>query len=329
MSDGSRDQQGENQPSSDMSRRDFVALSLAAGLIATATSSESAASVPVVETDVHIKTPDGTCDAVFIHPTKGSHPGVLVWPDALGLRPAMRDIGKRIAGEGYSVLVPNPFYRSAKAPVFDASFSFQNQADRAKLQQLVTPLTADGAAERDAVAYVAFLDAQKEVNKAIEIGTQGYCMGGPLVLRTAAALPNRIGAGASFHGGGLVTDQPNSPHLLASKIKARMYFGIAKNDDERQPDAKDTLRAAFTAAKVPADIEVYPALHGWCVPDMPLQDGKPIYSKPDAERAWSKLVALYKFALVSPVIKATREGRFEPVQPFDPFANPIAIEDPR
>jgi carboxymethylenebutenolidase len=210
----------------------------------------------------------------------------------------MRDIGKRIAAEGYSVLVPNPFYRTTKAPVFGASFSFQNQADMAKLQQMTVPLHAPGAAEKDAIAYVAFLDAQPQVNKAKKIGTQGYCMGGPLVVKTAAALPNRVGAGASFHGGGLVTDKPDSPHLLAPKIKARMYFGIASNDDARQPDAKDKLKQAFAAANVRAEIEVYPGtLHGWCVPDMPLQNGKPVYSKPDAERAWSKLVALYKMAL--------------------------------
>jgi carboxymethylenebutenolidase len=297
MNNQKDDPERNDEPAGDLSRRDFVALSLAAG-IAAATGSVAGAEVPVVESNVEIRTPDGTCDAVFIHPTTGSHPGVLVWPDALGLRPAMRDIGKRIAGEGYSVLVPNPFYRTAKAPVFDASFSFQNQADRAKLQQMVGPLTAEGAAEKDAVAYIAFLDAQPQVNKAKKIGTQGYCMGGPLVVRTAAALPNRIGAGASFHGGGLVTDSPSSPHLLAPKIKARMYFGIASNDDMRQPDAKDKLKEAFAAAKVPAEIEVYAgALHGWCVPDMPLENGRPIYSKPDAERAWAKLVALYKMAL--------------------------------
>ena len=282
-----------------LSRRDFVTLSVAAGL-AVAAGSASGAELPVVETNVQVTTPDGVCDAAFIHPSSGSHPGVLVWADAFGLRPSMRDIGKRIAAEGYSVLVPNPFYRVAKAPVIQdtASFSFQNPADMAKLQPLMASINAAGAAEKDAVAFVAFLDAQTAVNKAKKLGTQGYCMGGPLVVRTAAAVPDRIGAGASFHGGGLVNDTPRSPHLLAPKIKARMYFAIASNDDARQPDAKDKLREAFAAAKVPAEIEVYAgALHGWCVPDMPLQNGNPIYSKPDAERAWTKLVALYKAAL--------------------------------
>src|SRR5438874_6381633 len=283
----------------DLSRRDFVAMSIAAGLVAAA-GSASAADLQVVETNVEVKTPDGVCDAAFIHPATGSHPGVLIWPDAFGLRPAMRDIAKRIAGDGYSVLVPNPFYRLAKAPVIQdpASFSFQNPADMAKLQPLMASINAPGAAEKDASAYVAFLDAQPQVNKAKKMGTQGYCMGGPLVVRTAAALPDRIGAGASFHGGGLVTNTPASPHLLAPKIKARMYFGIASNDDMRPADAKDQLREAFAAAKVPAEIEVYPeSLHGWCVPDMPAQPGMPIYNKPDAERAWTKLVALHKMAL--------------------------------
>jgi carboxymethylenebutenolidase len=195
--------------------------------------------------------------------------------------------------------VPNPFYRVAKAPFTDASnFSFQNQADMAKLKPLMASATAPGNAEKDAVAFVAFLDAQKQVNKSKKIGTQGYCMGGPLVVKTAATVSNRIGAGASFHGGGLVTDKPDSPHLLAPKIKAHMYFGIASNDDASQPDAKDKLKEAFAAAHVPAEIEVYAgALHGWCVPDMPMRNGNPIYNKPDAERAWGKLLALYKAAL--------------------------------
>ena len=278
---------------SDLSRRDFVALSIAAG-IAAAAGDALAAELQVVETEVEIKTPDGTCDAAFIHPATGSHPGVLIWTDAFGLRPSMRTIGKRIAAEGYSVLVPNPFYRVSKSPQFQDASAFNFQAEGAKLQPLMGSVNAAGAAEKDAAAYIAFLDAQSQVNKSKKIGTQGYCMGGALVVRTAAAVPSRIGAGASFHGGGLVTDKPDSPHLLAPRIKGRMYFGIAANDDQRQPDGKDKLKAAFAAAHVPADVEVYSgAQHGWCVQDMPNN----IYSKADAERAWGKLVALYKTAL--------------------------------
>ncbi len=276
----------------DSSRRGFVSGFMAAGLAAAGTA--SGAGMPVTMTDVEIKTPDGTCDAAFIHPTSGSHPGVIIWTDAFGLRPSFREIGKRIAAQGYSVLVPNPFYRVSKSPQFEdaSTFSFSNQEDRAKLTPLMGSINAAGACEKDAAAFVAFLDSQKQVNKSKKIGTQGYCMGGPLVVRTCAAVPDRLGAGGSFHGGGLVTDKPDSPHLLAPKIKAHMYFGIATNDDQRQPDAKDKLREAFGSK---AEIEVYPAsLHGWCVPDMPKQDGKPIYNKPDAERAWGKLVALYK-----------------------------------
>lgn len=297
MTDEKRDQPSTNDTPGDLSRREFVTTVVAG--IAVAASAASAAELPVVETSVQVKTPDGVCDAVFMHPASGTHPGVLVWPDAFGLRPAMRDIGKRLAAEGYAVLVPNPFYRVAKAPVIDdiSSFSFQNPTDRAKLQPLMASVTAPGAAERDAAAYIAFLDAQPQVDKTKKIGTQGYCMGGPLVVRTAAAVANRIGAGASFHGGGLVTASPESPHLLAPKIKARMYFGVASNDDKSQPEAKDKLREAFAAANVPAEIEVYGSLHGWCIPDMPLQNGAPIYNKPDAERAWGKLLALYKTAL--------------------------------
>jgi carboxymethylenebutenolidase len=287
----------ENLKEQDLGRRGFVAVSVAAGLATAA--SVSAAELEVVETDVEIKTPDGTCDAAFIHPKTGSHAGVLLWPDAFGLRPVTRAMGRRLAAEGYSVLVPNPFYRVSKAPFTDAStFNFQNAADMAKLQPLMASVNAPGAAEKDAVAYIGFLDAQKEVNKSKKIGTQGYCMGGPLVMKTAAVLPDRVGAGGSFHGGGLVTDKPDSPHLLASKIKAKMYFGIAANDDMRQPDAKDKLKEVFIAAKNPAKIEVYSmSQHGWCMKDMPAGNGMPIYNQADAERAWAELIVLYKKAL--------------------------------
>jgi carboxymethylenebutenolidase len=297
MANDQSDKQTNDVRPGDITRRDFATLLVGAGLAATVPSA-TAAGLETVETDVEIKTPDGTCDAAFIHPKSGSHPGVLIWPDAFGLRPSMRAMGRRIAVEGYSVVVPNPFYRISKAPFTDASnFNFQNPDDMAKLRPLMASVNAPGNAENDAAAYVAFLDAQKQVQAKKKIGTQGYCMGGALVVRTAAALPDRIGAGASFHGGGLVTDKPDSPHLLAPKIKARMYFGIAASDDSRQPDAKDKLKDAFAAAKVPAEIEVYPAQHGWCVSDMPVRDGVPIYNKPEAERAWAKLVALYKAAL--------------------------------
>jgi carboxymethylenebutenolidase len=297
MRDAPHDSNDRPDLAADLSRRDFVALSVAGGL-AVATGSAQAA-LPVVATEVMIATPDGTCDAVFIHPATGAYPGVLIWPDAFGLRPSMRAIGRRLAAEGYAVLVPNPFYRVARAPVYEsaANVDFRDAATMQKLGPLMGSVNASGAAEKDAAAYVAFLDAQPQVDKAKKIGTQGYCMGGALVVRTAATVPDRVGAGASFHGGGLVTDKPESPHLLAPRIRARMYFGVAMNDDQRQPDAKDKLKEAFAAAKVPAQVEVYPAKHGWCVHDMPNEDGAPIYSEPEAERAWGKLLELYKTSL--------------------------------
>jgi carboxymethylenebutenolidase len=278
-----------------ISRRDFIARSVAVGVVV-ASRPSLAAAPSLIESDVVIKTRDGSCDAAFIHPAAGAYPGVLVWPDAAGLRPTMRDIGKRIASEGYSVLVPNPFYRVGRAPMFTtaANVDFKNEATMEKIRLLMSSINAPGAAESDATGFVAFLDAQSQVDKSKKIGTQGYCMGGALVVRTAATVPDRIGAGASFHGGGLVTDKPDSPHLLAPKIKARMYFGIASTDDQRQPDAKEKLRRIFANAGVSAEIEVYSAKHGWCVPDMPIEDGRPIYDKAEAERAWGKLVELYK-----------------------------------
>lgn len=283
----------------DLTRRDFVTMTVAAGLAAAA-GADPSAQQQVTETNVEIKTADGSCDAAFVHPATGAHPAVIVWPDAFGLRPSMRELAKRLAAAGYSVLVPNPFYRVAKAPVFEsaANFNFAGP-ERAKLTPLMGSIGADGAAERDAAAFVAWLDAQPQVDRSKKIGTQGYCMGGPLVMRTAASQPNRIGAGASFHGGGLVTQNPNSPHLMAPRIRARMYIAVAANDDAQQPDAKTTLKQAFDAAKVANEIEVYSmAQHGWCVPDMPMQaNGQPIYDKAEADRAWGKLLALYKAAL--------------------------------
>jgi carboxymethylenebutenolidase len=290
-------EQDDRSPSgaSGTSRREFVALAVGAGLVA-AGGALAASNTAVVETTVDVKTGDGSCDAALFHPSTGVHPGVLIWTDIFGLRPTFREFGKRLAAQGYTVLVPNPFYRTAKAPVIAdvASFDWQNPADRAKLDSFTGPLFAPGAVDADADAYVGYLDMQPQVDKTKKIGTQGYCMGGPLVVKTAAARPDRIGAGATFHGGGLVTDKPDSPHLLAPRIMARMYLAIAASDDAKQPDAKVKLREAFGAAHVPAEIEVYPdTQHGWCVPDMPLQNGKPIYDRADAEVAWSKLLTLY------------------------------------
>lgn len=297
MSDTDRDA-SETKPSGP-TRREFIATSTTIGLAAAAGVS-LAAEREVSEKDVEIKTADGVCDAAFFYPAAGAHPGVLIWTDIFGLRPVFRAMGRRLAAQGYAVLVPNPFYRTARAPVVvDASsFNFDNAADRAKTQQWTAPIKAPGAIERDAEAHAAFLDAQPRVDRTHKLGTHGYCMGGPLVFKTAAQVPARFGAGATFHGGGLVTDTPDSPHLLAPRIKARMYLAIAASDDAKQPDAKDKLREAFAAAQVPAEIQVYPGtIHGWCVPDMPRHDGKPLYNKPDAERAWEKLLELYSAAL--------------------------------
>ena len=290
------DQNDQQNDTQDLSRRDFVSMSVAAGVLAA--SGVASAQRAVTERNVEIKTPDGTCDAVFVYPTTGTYPGVLIWPDAFGLRPAVRDMAKRLAAEGYAVVAVNPYYRVTKAPGIEvAGFNFAT--DGAKLQPLMGSVNAPGNPEKDAVAYITWLDAQPQVDKSKKIGTQGYCMGGPLIMRTAAAVPDRIGAAASFHGGGLVTATPTSPHLLIPKMKARMYFGVASNDDMRDPTAKDKLKEALAAAKVAGEVELYPkALHGWCMSDMPVAAGQPaIYNKDDAERAWAKLLALYKAGL--------------------------------
>jgi carboxymethylenebutenolidase len=277
----------------DLTRRDFVSMTVAG--LAAAAAVDVSAQQGVVEKTVEIKTPDGTCDAAFIHPATGAHAAVIIWPDAFGLRPSMRNMAKRLAGEsGYSVLVPNPYYRIGKAPMWEDASKVDFAAERGKLNPMMGSINAAGTVEKDAPAFIAWLDQQPQVDRTKKVGTQGYCMGGALVVRTAAAVPDRVGAGASFHGGGLVTQNPNSPHLLATKIKGRMYFGIATNDDMQQPTAKTTLKETFEAAKVPVEVEVYGmAQHGWCVPDMPNN----LYKMDDAERAWGKLLALYKAAL--------------------------------
>jgi carboxymethylenebutenolidase len=243
--------------------------------------------VAVTDGDVIVTTPDGTCDGYFVHPATGTAAGVLLWPDIFGLRPAMRQMGKRLAESGYSVLVVNPFYRVKKAPTADngAATPIQQLMPLARALNETTQTT-------DAKAFVAWLDQQPSVAKNRKIGTQGYCMGGPIAFRTASAAPDRVGAVASFHGGGLVTDQPNSPHLQTAKTKVQLLIAIAANDDQRSPTEKDVLKDTFAKANLPAEIEVYTgAAHGWCPPD------SGVYNEPQAEKAWSRLLALYGKAL--------------------------------
>ena len=243
--------------------------------------------VAVTESDVNITTPDGTADCYFVHPASGTAPGVLVWPDIFGLRPAFRQMGKRLAESGYSVLVVNPFYRVKKAPTAE-------QGGATPIEQL-RPLTQGFNATTemsDAKAFIGWLDKQGSVAKNRKVGTQGYCMGGPFAFRTAAAVPDRVGAVATFHGGGLVTDKPDSPHLQAAQSKAQFLVAIAANDDARAPKDKDVLKETFDKAKLPAEIEVYAdAAHGWCPPD------SRVYNQEKAEKAWSRLLVLYGKAL--------------------------------
>ena len=269
-----------------LTRREFGAVSAGAGLAMLLPRAANAQDV--TESEIDVTTPDGVCDSYFVHPSSGAHPGVLIWPDAFGLRPAKRQMAKRLAESGYSVLVVNQYYRSQRAPIVDST-------NFAEVAPIVRPLMGTLNAEthvRDARAFVGFLDSQSSVDSNRKMGTMGYCMGGPITMRTAAALPDRIGAGASFHGGGLVTDQPDSPHLLVPQMTAHYLFAIAANDDEAEPEAKNVLRDTFAEAGLPAEIEVYEgALHGWCPPDTQ------VYNEAQAERAWSRLLALFETAL--------------------------------
>jgi carboxymethylenebutenolidase len=243
--------------------------------------------VAVTDSEVTVTTPDGSADCYFVHPASGTAPGVLVWPDIFGLRPAMRQMGKRLAESGYSVLVVNPFYRTKKAPTAEngAATPIANLMPLARSLNETTQMT-------DAKAFIGWLDQQASVAKNRKMGTQGYCMGGPIALRTAAAAPDRVGAVASFHGGGLVTDSPNSPHLQAAKTGAQFLIAVAANDDQRSPNEKDVLKETFAKANRPAEIEVYAgAAHGWCPPD------SGVYNEPQAEKAWSRLLVLYGKAL--------------------------------
>jgi carboxymethylenebutenolidase len=272
-----------------LSRRQFGALTIGAGLLSMLPA--AAGAVDVQESEVDIKTADGTADAYFVHPAAGAHPAVLIWPDIFGLRPAFRQMGKRLAESGYAVLVINPFYRTKRAPTAPEHPDFNDPATRSALMALMGSLTPQTAAT-DASALVSWLDGQKAVDRKRRMGTTGYCMGGPYTMRTAATVPDRIGAGASFHGGGLVTDKADSPHLLIPKMKAHYLIAIAENDDQRQPEAKDVLRAAFAKAGVPAEIEVYAGtLHGWCPID------SQVYNHDQAEKAWSRMLVLFKSAL--------------------------------
>ena len=251
------------------------------------------AEAKVVEKDVNVAMASGVADSALFYPEgKGNWPAVLVWTDILGLRPVFREMGQRLAAQGYVVLVPNPFYRNAKAPVVDGSFDFSKPEDRAKVMPMAAALTAD-ANISDAKAYVAFLDAQPQTDKKKKMGVQGYCMGGPLTFRTAGIAPERIGAAATFHGGGLVSDKPDSPHLMIPKMKAEVLCCVADNDDKRDPTAKDKLKEAFAAAHLKATVEVYEGCnHGWTV------RGSQVYNEEGAERAWTALTALYKRNLV-------------------------------
>ena len=273
-----------------VSRRQFGAMTGAAGLAMLLPAPANAAAI--AGRDVTITTADGKADAYFVAPATGRHPGVLVWPDVMGLRPAFRKMADRLAQSGYAVLVVNQFYRSTRSPFLAPGESYDQPAVRARIAPFREALTPD-ATVRDAKAFAAFIDAQPQVDRKRGMATTGYCMGGPMVLRTAAAVSNRIRAGATFHGGGFVTDTPDSPHLLIPKTQAQYLIAIAANDDARAPTEKDTLRTAFASAKRPAEIEVYAGtMHGWCPPD------SKVYDPVQADKAWGRMLALFGRALV-------------------------------
>ena len=277
--------------SGEITRWEFGVLSAGVGLAVLWPEVAAAGAMQVVDQEVVFTTSDGQADCYFVHPATGKHPGVILWPDAFGLRTSMRQMGKRLATSGYSVLVVNPYYRKTKAPFLPEGASFADPETRAKIMAMMGTLSA-ATHRADAKTFVDYLDAQPSVDRARRIGTLGYCMGGPITLRTAAARPDRIGAAASFHGGGLVTDKQDSPHKLVPEMKASFLIAIAANDDEQEPRVKDVLREVFDKKHLDAEIEVYAgALHGWCPPDMP------VYDEAKAEHAWSRLLALFGSAL--------------------------------
>lgn len=268
-----------------LNRRDFAAAAAAVGAMALLPVPANAAAVK--GRDVSIRTPDGIADAYFVAPMRGRHPAVLVWPDIMGLRPAFRQMADRLAQSGFAVLTVNQFYRSTKAPFLKPGQSFDQPEVRAMIMPWREPLTP-AAITADAKHFATFLDAQPEVDSRRGMGSTGYCMGGPFVFRTAAALPRRVKAGGSFHGAALVTEAADSPHKLVPQLQGRYLVAIAENDDARAPTDKDALRAAFAAAKVPAEVEVYAgAMHGWCPPD------SRVYNPPQAERAWDRLLQTF------------------------------------
>jgi carboxymethylenebutenolidase len=271
-----------------ISRRELGSLTLGAGIAFALPRAAGAADT--TGSEVEIKTPDGTTDAYFVHPAAGRHAAVLVWPDIFGLRPAFRQMGKRLAESGYTVLVVNPFYRTKKAPTAPEKANFDDPETRKMLMGLAGTLSP-ATSRTDAQAFLGWLDRQEATDTTRKAGTTGYCMSGRIAIATAAALPDRIGAVASFHGGGLVTDQADSPHLLIPKTKARFLVAIARNDDEKEPKTKDILRDAFAKAGRPAEVEVYPAMHGWCPPD------SAVYDVAQAEKAWARMMALFKESL--------------------------------
>ena len=272
-----------------LSRRELGTLALGAGIAFALPRAAGAADT--TEAEVEIRTPDGTADAYYVHPAAGRHAGVLMWPDIFGLRPAFRQMGKRLAESGYAVLVVNPFYRTKRAPTAPEKANFDDPETRKLLMGLKGTLSP-ATARADSQAFLAWLDAQGTVDTKRKAGTLGYCMSGPIAFETAAIAPERVGAVATFHAGGLVADQADSPHLLVPKMRAQFLVAIAENDDQKQPEAKTVLRDALAKAGLKAEVEVYAGtLHGWCPPD------SAVYNAEHAERAWERMLALFKAAL--------------------------------
>ena len=276
-----------------VSRRDFSlgagAAIASTGLLATACATPSASTAgELTETEVSIGTPAGDADGLFIHPASGTHAAVIMWPDIHGVRPAFFDMARRLAGSGYAVLAMNPYYRTMNGRLFQDGETFRDPGGRERVMPHYNALSPE-TVKVDTTAYVAWLDAQDAVDSDRGIGAIGFCMTGSWTLRAAAAAPGRVRAPASFHGGGLVTDADDSPHLLAQKIDGGVLIAIAENDHEREPDAQGALIAAFETAGVPAEIEVYAdAMHGWVPTD------SRAHNPEQSERAWGRMLALFE-----------------------------------